>query len=210
MSEDRDKQGRGDATGGTWGRVPGQLRRAAPIFVAAMTVLSGLAYLFAPRDRRSGLIDFEVVAPGRLTRSGQPRDFGWRHLRSLGTRSVVNLRMVDDDERRLDELGFTAYLHLPIPDGLAPTQAQAEAFLRFVRDPANWPVHVHCLRGTQRTGLMVALYRYAVEGWSLDQALREADSHLVSLTQVQIRGLRDWARQHPPADASRPRSASRP
>ena len=35
------------------------------------------------------------------------------------------------------------------------------------------PVFVHCQRGADRTGLAVAVYRVAVEGWSKEKAIEE-------------------------------------
>jgi len=46
-------------------------------------------------------------------------------------------------------------------------------FLRFVTNPANQPVLVHCRHGADRTGAMIAVYRVVVEGWTKDVALRE-------------------------------------
>ena len=46
-------------------------------------------------------------------------------------------------------------------------------FLRVVTDPARRPVFVHCVHGADRTGLMAAVYRVAVQGWSKDEAIRE-------------------------------------
>jgi hypothetical protein len=40
-------------------------------------------------------------------------------------------------------------------------------------DPARQPVLVHCRRGADRTGAMVAIYRVVVEGWTKADAIDE-------------------------------------
>lgn len=184
-------------------RVKGRSRRSYPPFLGTVRVLGGLLYLLATPNRRAGMGDFEVVDAGRVSRSGQPRGSGWHFLRERGVRTVVNLRMSDDDLLRLRSLGFGAYLHLPIPDGLPPTDEQALAFLEFATDPGKWSVHVHCLRGVQRTGTMVALYRYSAQGWPLKRALQEANRLFPGIARRQLRWLRDWSHRHPPGEFGR-------
>jgi protein tyrosine/serine phosphatase len=46
-------------------------------------------------------------------------------------------------------------------------------FLEVIRENRGRKVFVHCRLGDDRTGLAVAVYRIADEGWSADEALRE-------------------------------------
>lgn len=41
----------------------------------------------------------------------------------------------------------------------------------------NQPIYIHCRHGSDRTGMAVALYRINQQGWSVDDALREAESY---------------------------------
>ncbi len=54
-----------------------------------------------------------------------------------------------------------------------PEEEDVVRFLTFVRDPGNQPVLVHCQHGADRTGMMVATLRMALEGWSRKDAIRE-------------------------------------
>jgi protein tyrosine/serine phosphatase len=46
--------------------------------------------------------------------------------------------------------------------------------LRAIQDAqANGPVLMHCKHGSDRTGLMAAMYRVVVQGWSKEEALNE-------------------------------------
>ncbi|KAF1030983.1 MAG: hypothetical protein GAK37_00995 [Pseudomonas sp.] len=48
------------------------------------------------------------------------------------------------------------------------------AALRAIQDAeANGPVLMHCKHGSDRTGLMAAMYRVVVQGWSKEDALNE-------------------------------------
>jgi len=46
-------------------------------------------------------------------------------------------------------------------------------FLHVVTDPTMQPVLVHCKYGSDRTGMMVAIYRIVIEGWSKTEAIDE-------------------------------------
>src|SRR5437899_1744035 len=81
--------------------------------------------------------NFGVVCPGCLYRSAEPgndADYDW--LVAQGFKSVICLRQEHDcsaTAARLKEKGV-AYLHLPIGNEHAPTDEQAQEFLKFVLD----------------------------------------------------------------------------
>jgi len=106
-----------------------------------------------------------------LWRSAQPTAAGFRRLKAEGVKTVVNLRAFHSD---LDELKGIDLRYLPIPvKTWHPEEEAAVRFLREVTNPGNAPLLVHCQHGADRTGVMVALYRVAVQGWSKEKALKE-------------------------------------
>jgi protein tyrosine phosphatase (PTP) superfamily phosphohydrolase (DUF442 family) len=106
-----------------------------------------------------------------LYRSAQPTTEGMRELKELGIRTVVDLRFWHSD---LTEIGDTGLGYVSIPmTAFHPTEDEAVAFLKAVTDPGKIPVLVHCKYGADRTGVMVAVYRVAVQGWAKDDAVRE-------------------------------------
>ncbi len=148
------------------------------------------------------MANFGVVDQGILFRSAQPDGDGYQWLLSRGVKSIVSFRReTDDTSSSVLRRGFQNYLWLSIEDETNPTDDQAEQFLRFVTDPQNWPVLVHCKVGVGRTGTMVALVRYAVDGWSMDEAIKEAKLYRggVELVPSQTTWLNHWAAKHPPA-----------
>jgi protein-tyrosine phosphatase len=46
-------------------------------------------------------------------------------------------------------------------------------FLKLIQDNPGKKVFVHCRLGNDRTGMAIAAYRMAEEGWSADEALEE-------------------------------------
>jgi protein tyrosine phosphatase (PTP) superfamily phosphohydrolase (DUF442 family) len=141
-----------------------------------------------PKDTpaEAGFWSFAVIKNSILSRSGQPtlKEFEW--LKKKGWKSIVNLRKESDDLAidGFSSLGFN-YLHLPIQDGLPPTDDQAKKFLEFVQNPSNWPIHIHCRGGIGRAGVMVALYRVKIDNWSKDEAIEESRQFLGGISKAQ-------------------------
>lgn len=54
-----------------------------------------------------------------------------------------------------------------------PDDADVLKFLQIVTTPSQQPVLIHCAQGSDRTGMMVAIYRIVVQGWSKDDAIKE-------------------------------------
>jgi tyrosine-protein phosphatase SIW14 len=119
----------------------------------------------------------------RLYRGAQPDAEGFRHLRNIGVRTVINFREEADairtgEQEMVESLGMR-YIHLPIKDGNFFTwyrRIPDETVRRFfnILQSEQGPFFVHCRRGTDRTGAMVAFYRMAHNGWDASRARNEA------------------------------------
>ncbi len=146
---------------------------------------------------------YGVVWEKQLTRSGLPEnDAGWMWLRSQGVKSVVTFLSKNDVD--YNKFGFEHVLRFPIshnPPTDSPSDQQAEEFLRFIQDPDNAPVHMHCTAGTSRTGMMAALAQFSIDGWPMEKALEEARRyrHGKDLPQRRVAWLYNWASRHKPA-----------
>ena len=106
-----------------------------------------------------------------LYRGAQPTAEGFRRLKDMGIKTVINFRHLHGDREKIGETGL-AYEHLYV-NTLHPEDTEIVRFLQIVTDPARQPVFVHCLHGADRTGMMCAAYRVAVDGWSTQQAIDE-------------------------------------
>jgi hypothetical protein len=135
-------------------------------------------------------LDFEPAIPNlhrvsaSLYRSAQPTAEG---LRLLGAKAVL----FDSDAPVSAVLSLRTFRPDAAVEGPAqpaavferipmlswhPNDGDTIRFLRFVTDPSNQPVLVHCKHGADRTGAMVAIYRVVVEGWTKEGALEEMTS----------------------------------
>ncbi len=104
-------------------------------------------------------------------RGAQPSAEGMRQLAKLGIKTVISLRAFHDDEDEVEDTGL-------VREQIRFKTWHAEdedvvRFLALVADPANRPVFIHCQHGSDRTGTMCAIFRMAVQGWGVDEALRE-------------------------------------
>lgn len=116
-----------------------------------------------------GLPNLYRVTPV-LYRGAQPTAQGWSSLEQLGVRSVLSLRVFHADslprdrKLRLHSISFKSW---------HPEEEDVVQFLRIAHDPANQPLLVHCQYGSDRTGMLIAIERMTIEGWSREDAIRE-------------------------------------
>jgi protein tyrosine/serine phosphatase len=106
-----------------------------------------------------------------LYRGARPTAEGFGELKKLGIKTVVNLEESNGDQAKLAELGL-ACEHIPMTAFFVKDD-EVVRFLQIVDAAGNAPIFVHCRRGADRTGLMCAIYRIAVQGWTKDEAIAE-------------------------------------
>ena len=128
----------------------------------------------------------------QLYRGAQPRDGGLRKLAELGIKTIVNLRgegeITRADQIEAEALGLR-YFNVELPEMSRPSDEQVERILAIINAPDKQPVFVHCHHGRDRTGVIVAVYRLAHDGWTFKQAKAEAKRYGLSWIQV---GMKDY------------------
>lgn len=164
------------------------LRRLGPF---ALALLLGIAL---PGAAQTSPSDTAPPAPGKklkveglpnlgqvtptLFRGGQPKKEGYAELKAMGIELVVNLRDNEDEiakERRLVEQAGMRFVSIPWNAWQDPKDGQVVEFLELVRANPGRKIFVHCKAGKERTGVMIAAYRIAVQGWPAQPALDEME-----------------------------------
>jgi len=139
--------------------------------------------------QQKDLPNFHQVSE-KLYRGGQPTDAGLKRLVQQGVKTIVNLRD-DDDHARVE--GTTAvaaglrYFNLPLSNFHKPSDEQIAQVLSLINAPENQPLFVHCKRGSDRTGTIIAVYRMEHDGWTADQAKQEAEHFGLGFWQVRMK-----------------------
>lgn len=106
-------------------------------------------------------------------RSEQPGPTGIEYLASLGIKSILNLRNNHNDEDLLHSSSFKAY-RVKMSAGNF-TDAEIINSLRVIKN-ATKPILIHCRYGSDRTGVVMAMYRIVFENWSKEKALDELEN----------------------------------
>src|SRR3979409_1127494 len=92
---------------------------------------------------------------------------------SLGVKTVIDLRLEDEHPTRLEAQAVQAvgmrYVNIPMHGVVAPSDDQIAKVLALL--DADSPVFVHCKRGADRTGAVIACYRMAHDRWDSRRAL---------------------------------------
>lgn len=124
-------------------------------------------------NKGQSLPNFAQVSPV-LDRSGQPTQQGVSQLAAKGIKTILKLNDVDPAEADWAASAGIALVAQPLSSVSSPSYAEVDAALAVINDPARQPVLVHCTRGSDRTGAVVAAYRVFVQGESVAQAAAEA------------------------------------
>src|SRR2546421_4054218 len=96
-----------------------------------------------------------------LYRGGQPGNGGIQKLSALGIKTIVNLRGEDDNtrsEQKEVEAKGLRYYSISMSGLNRPSDEQVARVMAIIDDSKNWPVFIHCRRGSDRTGTIVGLY----------------------------------------------------
>jgi tyrosine-protein phosphatase SIW14 len=122
-----------------------------------------------------------------LYRGAQPSDQGFQSLANLGVKTIIDLREAGDrsvSERKVVEATGMRYVTIPFRGMSAPSPVDVAKVLALFDDASAGPVFVHCRRGADRTGTVVACYRIAHDGWDNQKALHEAKGFGMSWTEA--------------------------
>ena len=153
--------------------------------ITASVVLSGVGYYVYKTHFDNNLV---VFSEGKVYKSAAiPPDEIEDFIKKYNIKTVVDLRMPGTNDTILnpekpgdlllekmaiDKIDGTQYVNIPTPQ--VPEQHSVDKFLEVMDNPDNYPVLIHCYHGTGRACLFSSIYRIEYEGFSNDEARRNA------------------------------------
>ena len=129
--------------------------------------------------------NFQKVSDS-IYRGAQPTVAGFGILKTMGILTVLDLR--ESSHARTEEAIVKAqgmrYINIPMAGLEAPSDAHIAQALALLGNAAAGPVFVHCRRGADRTGTVLACYRISHDHWDNSKALAEAKQRGMSKFQI--------------------------
>jgi protein tyrosine/serine phosphatase len=157
-----------------------------PVF-AAFALFAGT--IAAQPQTCAGVGNFHQLN-GAVYRGAQPSAQGFQSLAHLGVKTIVDLRESGGravNEKKIVEAAGMKYINIPMDGHAAPTESQVVHLLALLNDNASGPVFVHCRRGADRTGTIMACYRISHDHWENQKALDEAKANGMSWTEMAMK-----------------------
>ena len=126
-----------------------------------------------------GLPNFAEVN-AKLYRGGQPTENGVKELARRGVKTIIDLR--GDDKNAQKEKGWASgagikFVTVNLSNWFKPNTADIENIVKQIDAADNQPVFVHCKRGADRTGTVIAVYRISHDNFTAKQATDEAKKY---------------------------------
>ena len=169
--------------------------------VWALVVTLAFGGLAVGAEQPQALNNFQQVSDS-LCRGAQPSADGFRELARLGVHTVLDLRGAggrsSNEARLVHSLGME-YVNIPLDGFKAPTADEVSKIFAVLNDQNAGKVFVHCRRGADRTGTVLALYRIQHDHWTNQQALLEAKTMKMAAAEWQ---MQKFVRDYKPVSAS--------
>jgi tyrosine-protein phosphatase SIW14 len=109
-------------------------------------------------------------------RGAQPTAEGFKYLAKVGLKTVLDLRepggRSTEEAQLVTALGMH-YVNVPMTGLAPPSEAEIIKILALLEDDNSGSVFVHCKRGADRTGAVIAAYRIDHNHWDNFRALKE-------------------------------------
>lgn len=148
------------------------------IGIAAVVLVPALAIAFFLSTLQL-FGNFDEVIPGEYYRSAQPTPARLaRYVKKYGIKTVLNLRGLNtkyqwyrDEVAEAEKLGVK-FVDFKMSARRELTEAQTDQLIAILQDVPK-PILVHCKSGSDRTGLISAIYVYKIAGRGEAEAERQ-------------------------------------
>jgi len=107
-----------------------------------------------------------------IYRCEQPDSLNIKIIESLGIKSILNLRLNYTDKSIIDDLPLNLYNVEMMPYNFSDNEiVRAMRILEY----SPKPILVHCWYGSDRTGVVIAMYRIIYQNWTKEEAILEME-----------------------------------
>jgi protein tyrosine/serine phosphatase len=159
-----------------------------------------------------GIGNFERV-DDHVLRGAQPSAEGILYLSKIGVKRVLDLRGPGArgkfEEKQVTAAGMK-YISIPMTGKNPPTAEQIVQALNLLQDAGAGAIFVHCMRGADRTGTVIAAYHIEHDHWDNAKALTDAKAHGMSPLQMpRMRYIRAYKARPNPVEGSAPATSSK-
>jgi protein tyrosine/serine phosphatase len=142
------------------------------IFSAIIIIPASSSADKAVKIEASGLTNFYKTSDD-LYRGAMPSKEGLLQLKKLGIKTVINLQTFHSDRKKIEgKIPELNYIHIEMQAWRTEDKDTIQ-FINIIKDKKNLPVFIHCYHGSDRTGMMNAIYRIFFQGWSKEKAIDE-------------------------------------
>lgn len=134
--------------------------------------------------------DKVVRVDDHIYRGHQPAANDFPELARMGIKTVLDLRggpIHKPREHSEVEAAGMNYISLRLSGIFEPHDQQIADILAVLQDSNRWPIFVHCRRGDDRLGMVIACYRMVNDHWTNQQALDEAGQLGLSRFEILMR-----------------------
>jgi tyrosine-protein phosphatase SIW14 len=161
---------------------------------ALITPLFASIIIFSPvlgaqTQQPAGVHNFHQLNE-TVYRGAQPSPEGYQSLAKLGIKTIVDLRGTGHrsivEKQEVESAGLR-YVNIPLSGYSAPSADEVTKLLGLLNDKSAGPVFVHCRRGADRTGTIIACYRISHDHWQNQKALAEAKANGMSWTEIAMK-----------------------
>jgi tyrosine-protein phosphatase SIW14 len=152
------------------------------LFASALPAIAG--------SSANGIKNFYQVDE-HVYRGAQPTGEGFQYLAKIGVRTVIDLREADERSKGEESVVTAAgmkYVNVPMTGLTPPTDTEIAQILGILEGGGTGPVFVHCQKGADRTGVVIASYRIDHDHWDNARALKEARDRGMSMFQFPRQG----------------------
>ncbi len=121
----------------------------------------------------------EKVSDG-VFRGPHPEEADLRELSGMGIGTVLSLEdnpsVVEEEERACRSLNIN-FVNIPLSEIASPSPSALKQAVNVIQQYRNGGIYVHCRRGVDRTGYVIASFRMLVENRKLAAAYKECCDH---------------------------------